>query len=531
MFRKISVALSIFSALLLVCAISSRADQVSHARIVRLSFVEGDVAYQMSAGSTWQRAMMNLPIQQNFSLRTDAGYAEVEFESGLVIRLARNTQVEFADLSLIDGRKVTSLKLDSGTIIATCDVAKTDQFTVSSGNMEITAPKNGRFRVDANSGQNWVTVFHGKVDVADGAKTQVVDSGNTLHDGGDADGVSTAKNSTEDAFDKWVTQRDQAQMNSQSAASDIVSAKNYPSTVSDLYDYGLWYNVPGYGMAWQPYGVGAGWMPFSAGEWMFMNGGFDMGWNWISDEPWGWMPYHYGAWFDVPGEGWFWSPENMGAFMPGNASFVNVGGVTGWTPVLANPTNPNKVRPAPGSPIHVVLAGTAGNGVINAGMRGQVNAGMINRTAGLAANYSQSTAPSVLHMMSAGVNVTALAPRSAMNRSFGPVGESNVSAGMAGRPIGGAPLGGRPAMLAPHTSAVAVPRAPSTFARYSGPSSSGIRPVGGGSSGGFSAARGSFGPSGSSAGSAHSSGPAMGSAGAAGHASGGSSGGSAGAKH
>lgn len=528
MFRKASIILSVCAAILLVSAVS-RADQVSHARIVRLSFVEGDVAYQINSGGTWQRAIMNLPIQQSFSLRTDAGYAEVEFESGLVIRLARNTQVEFPELSLIDGRKVTSVKLDSGTIIATADVAKTDQFTVTVGNLDITAPKNGRFRVDADGGQNWVTVFHGKVDVADGGKTQVVDSGNTLHDAGDAAGITTGKSATQDAFDKWVAQRDDAQLNSQSAAGEFASQKNYPGTLADLYDYGLWFNVPGYGMAWQPYGVGAGWMPFSMGQWAFFDGGFGGGWNWISAEPWGWMPYHYGAWIDLPGEGWFWFPQNMGVFMPANAGFVNVAGVTGWTPNLATPTNPGKARLNPASPIQVVLAGTAGNGVITSGMRGQVNQGTITRSTGVASNFSQTTSPSVLQMMNSGVKVTALAQQNG-NARLGATAALNSQAGMA------APAGGRPAMLAPHASAVAVSRPPSTFAHVAtgnGPNSSGVRqvsgnvtavrPVGGGSSMGGNSGASSRGASGTSTGA---------SAGSTSHVSAGTTaGGSTGGKH
>src|SRR5277367_6736176 len=72
----------------------AHADAVSHARIVRLSFLEGDVAYQnQSSGSTWERAVQNLPIREGLSLRTDSGYAEVEFESGLVVHLAGNTQL------------------------------------------------------------------------------------------------------------------------------------------------------------------------------------------------------------------------------------------------------------------------------------------------------------------------------------------------------------------------------------------------------------------------------------------------------
>ena len=166
--NNISFRLAILSSAIMAIAIvatfpMAHADVVSHARIVRLSFVEGDVAYQ-TPGSPWQRAMMNLPLQQGFSLRTDTGYAEVEFESGLLVELAGNTQLEFTQLSLIDGHKVTSLKLDQGTMIATANLQKGDDISISSGNGDVTVPRSGRFRIDASQSQNWVTVFHGKVD-------------------------------------------------------------------------------------------------------------------------------------------------------------------------------------------------------------------------------------------------------------------------------------------------------------------------------------------------------------------------------
>src|SRR5256885_4043579 len=33
------------------------------------------------------------------------------------------------------------------------------------------------------------------------------------------------------------------------------------------------------------------------------------GWTWLSYQPWGWAPYHYGGWlFDASCGGWFYSP-------------------------------------------------------------------------------------------------------------------------------------------------------------------------------------------------------------------------------
>jgi len=57
------------------------------------------------------------------------------------------------------------------------------------------------------------------------------------------------------------------------------------------------------------------------------------GWTWVSYEPWGWAPYHYGRWF-VYGGGWGWWPGPVYAgydpvWAPAYVSFFGFGG-GGW---------------------------------------------------------------------------------------------------------------------------------------------------------------------------------------------------------
>ena len=80
----------------------ARSEDFSKIRIVRLSFVEGDVQFQRP-GQDWQDARLNLPIEEGFALRTANGYAEVEFEDALALRLGINSTVEFTDMSLQNG--------------------------------------------------------------------------------------------------------------------------------------------------------------------------------------------------------------------------------------------------------------------------------------------------------------------------------------------------------------------------------------------------------------------------------------------
>src|ERR1043166_2187230 len=95
----------------------------SHARIIRLSLVQGDVRFARDVHgdplanekTTWETATLNLPIRQGYVVATDRGRAEVEFENGAMAFLAENSALEFYDLSLQDGGKTTRLVLRQGT--------------------------------------------------------------------------------------------------------------------------------------------------------------------------------------------------------------------------------------------------------------------------------------------------------------------------------------------------------------------------------------------------------------------------------
>ena len=40
------------------------------------------------------------------------------------------------------------------------------------------------------------------------------------------------------------------------------------------------------------------------------------GWSFIGNQPWGWLPYHYGGWLFEPGIGWLWAPTGFGGGLP-----------------------------------------------------------------------------------------------------------------------------------------------------------------------------------------------------------------------
>src|SRR4029077_3846441 len=92
----------------LLAGIHPAAADSSHARVIRLSLVQGDVRFTREAHgdpladqkAVWETAQPNLPVRQGYVIATDSGRAEVEFENGAMAFLNDNTVLEFYDLSL-----------------------------------------------------------------------------------------------------------------------------------------------------------------------------------------------------------------------------------------------------------------------------------------------------------------------------------------------------------------------------------------------------------------------------------------------
>ena len=341
------------------------AQDYSNIRIVRLSFVEGTVQYQRP-GQDWQDAKLNLPIQEGFALRTADGFAEVEFEDALTMRLATNATVEFTGLALQNGGRVTKLTVPQGTAIISAKLKREDTVSVAAPNLHLNLPRNGHFRVDISPAESWVTVFHGKVEVdTHTGSSTVLNAGHTLHlDANGSGGPEIAGNPRQDDFDRWVFHREEVLNTAATETSSILGNTSYTTGYADLYNYGLWSNIPGYGAGWVPYGVGLGWMPFVNGQWQFMGG---TGWNWTSGEPWGWLPYHFGSWVNAPGVGWAWLPVGATSYVPATAAWVNVNNQLAWIP-NAPPINAKATKTQLAAiPATAILATPVANGSISAG--------------------------------------------------------------------------------------------------------------------------------------------------------------------
>jgi FecR protein len=317
-----------FSLAAVALAPSPAAADVSHARIIRLSYVQGDVRFTRDAHgdpltdgeNLWETAVLNLPIRQGYVLATDHGRATVEFENGALAFLNENTVIEFYDLSLDEGAHTTRLVIRQGSASFYVNPSNGDYFSVTGGDFTAEATTRASFRLNNFDDASNVNVLAGHVDVVRKDKTTALAKGQSLSMiAGDVNAVNVGSVPEADEFDRWVSGSVSSTVAATKAGAQYSNSASYVSGFGDLYTYGSWFPVNGYGYGWRPFGVGLGWSPFDNGGW-FQDSAF--GWGFIGNQPWGWLPFHYGGWLFQSGLGWIWAPGN----------FTN-GGLNGWRPV------------------------------------------------------------------------------------------------------------------------------------------------------------------------------------------------------
>jgi hypothetical protein len=346
---RFALAVAAVFVVLLVPALSA---QDSHARIVRLSYIDGQVQVDRNSGQGMEKALLNMPIAEDMKLSVEqGGHAEVEFENDSTMRLAGPAQVSFRELTLTaDGRKNTLVGVRDGLVYFDLPRAKDNEFRVEFNGHIFAAKKNSQFRLDVASDNELLAVTKGEVALQGESKEVAVKKKETISFQGDNPQYALNKGVDSLGADAWNKDREQDRQlvarSEQYHASNSYYGNNYGAY--DLARYGNWFYGPGYGWMWRPYFYDASyaydpyaWDPFGYGNWSYYPG---FGWTFISGYPWGWAPYRYGSWMFVPGYGWSWRP--------GGTSY-------GWqtTPVVMNPPSGYRV-PRPPNKMTGVMPGT-----------------------------------------------------------------------------------------------------------------------------------------------------------------------------
>ncbi len=300
-------------ALLLASMVTLRAQQPDpNMRAARLSYVEGDVRLSQGNQILANPALVNTPLFEGTEIATrEDGKAEIQLDDGSVARISPNSSLKVGVLRQDAGATRAELVLTSGLAYFELQGDSSADHTIARfGDSAVTASGFTVLRVSLDNLPGEVAVFAGNAHLERG-NTFSLD----LHGGesvalnaSDPNLYNLAETIEPDSWDAWNADRDQdltTQEAARTAASGSVPNSNNPAW-GDLDANGNWYNVPGQGYVWSPNEAASGsWDPYGCGNWVSTP---QFGYIWVSCEQWGYLPYTSGYWNYYDDFGWGWTP-------------------------------------------------------------------------------------------------------------------------------------------------------------------------------------------------------------------------------
>ena len=304
--------------------------QEQYPAVARLSFISGPVTYSRGDDpDEWDDAIENVPLTIGDRLYApEGGRAELQLSSGNFVRIAPRSYLSTLNLS----DDVKQFYLGEGAASFNIRRLQPDEvIEIDTPNVSVTLEEPGqyRFAID-DDGNSRIAVRRGRAIVAASGRQIAVENSEIRVYGIDSPRYEIVGLPAIDAFDRWVTERDDRFERAYSdgyrhASEDIIGAE-------DLAEYGRWEEIPEYGYAWTPSRVATGWAPFSDGRWYWQD---PWGWSWISNERWGWATSHYGRWTPYRSR-WYWvpvRPRTRVRYAPAVVEFVRVRDHVGWFPL------------------------------------------------------------------------------------------------------------------------------------------------------------------------------------------------------
>jgi hypothetical protein len=270
-----------------------------------------------------------------------------------VARISPNSSLTLSVLKPDGGVAGTQITMDSGLgYFELQSGAEPAHIQVRFGDSVVTSSGFTVLRVNLDNPPGELAVFSGNahfesgsavtLDLHGGESVQLSSSGSSAY--------NLAESIEPDSWDSWNSDCDQvlnSEASSRTSATNSFANSQNPAW-SDLDSNGNWYDVPGQGYVWSPYDASApGWDPYGNGYWMW-NPRF--GYMWVSGDSWGYMPFNCGMWSFYGGFGWGWAP-GAGACMPwwgGGFYGLNIGYAPfGYLPPRGPVTPGGRNRPIP----------------------------------------------------------------------------------------------------------------------------------------------------------------------------------------
>jgi hypothetical protein len=254
-----------------------------------------------------EEAEINRPVLVGDRLWVSPGsMLEVLLSDGNLLRIDGDSEVLFARLagSPETRDETTELVLVEGNVqlVVFADAAGREVPRVELPNGTAYLEEAGAYRLTAGRGWSQVVARSGWAEVATDRGSVVVRSGEQVVLDGSRGGAEVRTAAFRDDLERWGERLDR-----QVAEVRHVD-RSLRHSAAALDGYGTWIDDGGRHV-WRPR-VGADWRPYWHGRWAHT----PLGLTWVSSEPWGWAPYHYGTWDLHPRWGWVWYPGT--AFAP-----------------------------------------------------------------------------------------------------------------------------------------------------------------------------------------------------------------------
>jgi hypothetical protein len=277
----------------------SPAESDPPARVGRIAYVAGQVAYRAAGESQWSEAAINYPLTNGDGVWTEPdAHAVVEIGPS-EIRLAGGTELE---LDRVDFASA-ALRLPQGSVdLRLSALPEGERFQLATPRGTVTLLRPGLYRIDAGSAAQptEIAAFEGAASFQAAGSSVAVQPGQAVAISGKAVLAYVTHPAVRAAIDNWAAAQDARLVEGQAARYVSPETTGY----QDLDPYGSWRATPEYGPVWYPRSVPLGWVPYRDGRWAWVA---PWGWTWIDDAPWGFAPFHYGRWI-FRHERWAWVP-------------------------------------------------------------------------------------------------------------------------------------------------------------------------------------------------------------------------------
>lgn len=291
-------------------------------------------------------ADLNLPIAPGDLIQTTERRCEIQFDTGTVIRLDRNTVLKTETIlaqSLSSNSKLTNFILSKGQIyIMYKRYIRKEIFQIITPNTAVKMNHESVAMIKAKPDTSTdIHVNAGKIYALFGpnearVEKEKIKKGQTITITADHRSLAAPFVEIED-FEAWNEKlnREFLELHKGRAVIPLPIQKmplavfHFAQKFSNIHGEWLWDSYFGY--VWRPFlndqrYPWGDWKPYYSGRWTSVDDQL----FWVPTEPWGWVPYHLGIWTWDEKKGWLWIPGSF--FAPAWVDWAFYFGRFGWRP-------------------------------------------------------------------------------------------------------------------------------------------------------------------------------------------------------